>query len=87
MQASQQAAKVRKLYGAVTKCGYSILCDGEPLYTAGNSHFDSVTVLDPEDAAAESLATLEAFCDQTGREIAQEMGAEYTGHKIEEDED
>ena len=68
----------QKLVGFYDAFGYSIeTMDGRELYAAGNNPHESSSVVDLDIAVP--LEKLQAFCDQTGREIAAEMGAEFLG--------
>ena len=72
------------LIGFFSETGYNIwkqvdgkLTGGEPLYEAGNSRYDSSNIVDP--ARGEDLITLNRYCEQTGREMAEEMGLTWGG--------
>jgi len=49
----------------------------EEIYQAGNSPHDSIMVVPVE--RGESIETLQAFCEQTGKEMAEELGLEWSG--------
>jgi len=71
------------LSGIVTPFGYRIVnSDDDTVYSAGNSPYDSAASVPLSEALP--LETLQRYCDQTGREIAEETGATYTGHGVEE---
>ena len=77
-----------KLQGEVSEYGYTLWkLDGKTgltslVYRAGNSKFESTATVQPGSKSALSIETLKAFCDQTGEDTAEEMGAEYVGHTV-----
>ena len=77
------------LLGFFSETGYNIwrqidgkLTGGEPLYTAGNSRYDSSNIVDP--SRGEDLETLKRYCEQTGKEMAEELGIPWGGCTQEE---
>jgi uncharacterized protein (UPF0297 family) len=77
------------LIGFFSETGYNIwrqidgkLTDGEPLYEAGNSRYNSSNIVDP--SRGEDLETLRRYCNQTGLEMAQELGIPWGGCTQEE---
>jgi len=76
------------IVGFYSRKGYNIHLQEEGqltecLYEAGNSPFESTTIV-PMDRGL-TLATMRKYCEQTGREIAEEQGLEWLGCS-EEDE-
>jgi hypothetical protein len=74
--------------GFYHKHGYNIWdCDEgqlvEQLYEAGNDPLESTNIVPVE--RGESLETLHKFCEQTGKEMAEEAGVVWLGCS-EEDE-
>lgn len=55
----------------------------EQVYEAGNSPYDSASLVPVE--RGESLATLQKFCNQTGEEMAEELGLPWAGCSLEDD--
>ena len=73
-----------KLIGYYNRDGYRIdEVDGRTLYEGGNNPLESSSVIDRADGLP--LRTIRRFCRQTGREIAEERGAEFVGVEREED--
>lgn len=76
------------LTGTVTKHGYTISnADGEVLYEAGNSHYDSQAYLSPDDPDAVPISKLCAYCTLTGMEMAKELGMAWGDYEIGEEVD
>lgn len=78
--------KVLKVWGGYTKFGYTIygLTESgaiDEIYRAGNNRHESAdtATVPPGHPAAVSLARLAKYCEQTGREIAAELQAEWLG--------
>jgi len=72
-------AKTRRLIGYYHKYGYEIMDvdSSYAVYHAGNSPYDSAQVVDLSDAVP--ITELKQFCKDTGKEIAEEQGAEFLG--------
>lgn len=51
--------------------------DGKVIYTAGNSHHDSQAYTTAEDGVG--LRAMKVYCEQTGKELADENKAQYIG--------
>lgn len=70
---------MRRLFGEYDENGYRIFDGqtGQELYAAGNHPGDSQTHAAAPLAVA--LEVLALWCDQTGRQIAQEHGALWVG--------
>ena len=74
---------MKKIIGYYNADGYHIdELDGATIYTAGNNPKESSSIIDR--AFGLPLETIREFCEKTGRQIAEEMGAKFVG--IEEDE-
>lgn len=56
---------------------YVILQDGEEVYAAGNSRFESQGYLPAPDGVG--LRTMRRFCISTAHEFAEELGETYGG--------
>lgn len=72
--------------GFYSPAGYNIWLseDGElteQLYDAGNSPYDSTSVIDGPKRVP--VDTLKLWCDSTGEEFATDMGIEYLGSSLE----
>ena len=76
-----------KLYTEVSPTGYVIIRDdsGEPIFWAGNSVYDSQSTVDPDSNGALSLSMLVKFAEQTGREMAEELGGVFDRVEIVEE--
>jgi len=71
---------MKKLVTGEFSCfGYAVLVDTRVVYTAGNHRLDSAVVIDPDHPYALGIADIEAFCVQTGKEIAEEVGGTWGG--------
>lgn len=77
------------LRGYYSETGYNIwrqidgkLTGGEPLYEAGNSCYDSQNHVPVE--RGETIDTLHRYCEQTGKEMAEELGIPWGGCTQEE---
>lgn len=71
--------------GFYNKSGYRILDEnGEETYSAGNSPYESQTVLQPENGPL-PLKTIKQYCNITGRDIAEENHGKWIGCKRYED--
>ena len=71
------------IYTKDVKYGYML-----DVYRAGNCKFDSAQTLPPYAEGALDIATIEDYCNQTGKEIAAEKGGNWCGSgKIEDYED
>lgn len=70
-------------FGEFNRNGYSIYCAGvrnqEPVYQAGNCKYDSAQYLPPGSDGTLDIATIEAFCDSAGKELAEEVGTVWDG--------
>ena len=76
---------MRWLCGEYSWRGYTIYDPdgGRDVYSAGNSPLDSQQYVDRRHGVP--LDTLRQYCDQTGREIAEEQGAVWCGcERVEE---
>jgi hypothetical protein len=51
---------------------YRIYSDGEELYRAGNSEYDSQVYLEPGSPGSVSLARMRSFCRNTAQQFADE---------------
>ena len=77
------------LTGFYHEYGYNIfeMVDGElgeePLYEAGNCPGDSTAVISVERGL--DLETIRRYCEQTGREMAEERGVRWVGCDREDD--
>ena len=72
-----------KLIGYYNKHGYRIQDgNGNELYTAGNNPFESSSIVDN----GLPIETLRGYCEQTGREMAAELSAEFMGVEFEDEE-
>lgn len=77
-------AKEKHYFGEFNRNGYLIwLCGvritGDPVYQAGNCEYDSSQYLPIGAEGTIDLATIEEYCDSTGKEIAKENGGLWTG--------
>ena len=72
-----------RYFGAFHQYGYTIWHYDEKGqlvqdYQAGNCRYDSGQTLPPGPDTVD-LATMEEYCEQTGKEICAEHGGEWTG--------
>ena len=71
----------RQLVGFYHTSGYNLWVQktelDEQVYEAGNNPADSTSTLPVEQG--EDLETLKGFCEQTGKELAEEMGLSWGG--------
>lgn len=74
------------LVGFFSEDGYNVwrqidgkLPGDDALYTAGNSPYDSTITMNPDDPDCESLETLKGYCEQTGKDMAEELGIPWGG--------
>ena len=71
-----------KIIGYYNLDGYRIeKNDGEVLYEAGNNFFESSSHIEN----GLPLITIKEYCEQTGREMAAELKAEFLGAHLEEE--
>lgn len=76
------------IVGYYHRYGYAVWSDGQEIYRAGNSPFDSTYVAALSDGSrVESLETLARWCEQTARETANERGEKFGGTSFDEDAD
>lgn len=68
-----------KIIGYYHAYGYRIEdnLDGEMLYEAGNSFYDSTSVIDKDQGL--NIKTIKKYCERTGKEIAEEKSGEWLG--------
>ena len=76
-----------KLFGKYTKYGYKIWSDEkqDTIYQAGNSRYDSSQYVKPDRPDAVSLESLAEYCEDTGKEMAEEQGAKWLGCEYDQD--
>jgi hypothetical protein len=66
--------------GFYNKTGYRILDEnGDEIYSAGNSPYESQTIIDSRYALP--LSTIKRYCNITGQDIADEKNGKWTGCK------
>jgi len=81
---------MKEYYGEFNNNGYEIWLNGEngdAVYRAGNCKFDSAQWLPPNAPGTIDIATIEEFCESTGKEIAKENGGAWMGAKKVDDYD
>lgn len=71
--------KTLTLTGIYSPDGYTIECDGQELYQAGNHKQDSASFAEPGGCDALSLAMIRKICERTLAEMCQERRAVYGG--------
>ena len=74
--------KAKHYFGEFNENGYSIFCDSQhedAIYQAGNCQYDSSQYLPIGSKGSIDIATIEAYCDQTGKEIAKENSGIWDG--------
>lgn len=79
--------KLDFLYGSYSSYEYVIEDQNgnDPLYRGGNSRWESTTVLPLKDLSqVESFETMKRFCNQTGEEMAKELGVPWMGCTFDE---
>jgi len=69
--------------GYYSELEYSVEIDGEEVYQAGNSPFDSQGYVDASSGVG--LETMRTYCEQTTKAIANENRAKYIGIELLED--
>jgi hypothetical protein len=76
----------RKIIGYYNADGYRITDakSGEDLYTGGNNPYESSSVVDR--SVGLPLEEIKACCERTGKEMAEELGAEFLGAEEEDEE-
>jgi len=76
-----------KLFGKYTKYGYEVRCDEgqDPIYQAGNSKYDSTQYVSPDGPDAVSIESLAEYCEDTGKNMADELEAEWLGCEYDQD--
>jgi hypothetical protein len=78
---------MKTLFGIYTAYGYTIMetystRKGKMIaevYHAGNSRFDSAQTFPLGGSSTLSLQTIADFCEQTGKEMAEETSAKWAG--------
>lgn len=71
---------MREFFGVYHRYGYEIIerdGDGSPIYSAGNSPFESSTVVPRKEGLP--LKTLASYCRQMGKAMAREADGTFTG--------
>lgn len=69
--------KLSKVIGRYNELEYEVELDGEVIYSAGNSPFDSQVYTDKETGVG--LAVMKEYCEYTSREFAKEHKAKFMG--------
>lgn len=81
----------RKYFGSFNRNGYEINYPGntsDPIYQASNCKYDSGQYLPPDADGSLDIATIEEFCDSTGKQIAEDNGGEWIGcHRVDDFDD
>ena len=68
---------MKKAIGYYNEWEYRVEVDGNEVYTAGNSPFDSQAYTDPQGGVG--LETMKAYCEKTTKDLAIEHKAKYAG--------
>jgi hypothetical protein len=76
-----------KIIGYYNHYGYRIEDNenGKVLYEAGNNPLESTGVVERKDGI--SIEMIKMYCEQSGRDIAEEKGVEWLGAHQDEDEE
>lgn len=78
VEGSKKTAGFPGYHGIYNELEYSIADQsGDTVYQAGNSPWDSQAYLSKEEGVG--LETMKEYCEQTGKELAEEAGVEWEG--------
>jgi hypothetical protein len=73
---------MKKVTGYYNEWEYYINLDGQEIYRAGNSPFDSQGYVTPD--LGVGVNTMQEYCVKTARQLAAEHKAVYVGSEYEE---
>ena len=76
---------MKQVIGYYNALEYRVEIDGEEIYHAGNSPFESQVFVSKDDGVG--LRKMRSYCIQTSKEIAKENNSKYVGvERLEENE-